>query len=622
MVTKVKSGVLADDAVGLAQLNIGNDPSNGQALTYVASSNDLQWATVTGGVTGISTSADATAITIGSDESVDFAKGIVVEGSGTLAGVYLNGTNSDTATQGNFVRYGTNFATQSNAANSVLMTKAYNGSVFVDGMSVKSDGTVGIGNAAPNYPLHISKTQTETYSGNGEPDGNSDHGRPTPIVRIENNSTTNGSHATLEFKAEPASGNEARGFIGIESVSGGDDTNMFLGLRVASNAHQTRIHISEHAVEMPLVRASAWWNGAMKAPGDDAVEIGVSGTNGYLIGYDRNNAHYLPLVFDGEYITFGTNASSGGGGTQAAKWRMGNTGNFYPMSNDVYDVGTSGYEIRRIYSGGVCSSSNGQAPPAVNTATPGNLHISAPASTTTGITFGIEGNSGNVQAAMVCHNNNSDGTHLGFYTTNTYAGGPRCRIKITNYGTMVCGYNQQVHDVTNAPSNTAIYSIYGDIYCNASNNDVMLSDELGGYSRGSYSTFKSTGSYIYFTVGSTYASYISSNGSYTSTSDISLKENITTLSGALGKVNQLRGVNFNWKDSARGTGNQIGFIAQEVESVYPEFVDDGGLPADQNGDDAPKTVDYAKMVAVCVEAIKELKTELDAAKARITTLEG
>ena len=31
---------------------------------------------------------------------------------------------------------------------------------------------VGIGNTSPNYTLHISKTQTETYSGNGEPDGN------------------------------------------------------------------------------------------------------------------------------------------------------------------------------------------------------------------------------------------------------------------------------------------------------------------------------------------------------------------------------------------------------------------------------------------------------------------
>jgi len=102
------------------------------------------------GVAGITSSADATAITIGSDESVDFAKGIVVEGSGTTAGVYLNGTNSDTATQGNFVRYGTNFATQSNAANDTLITKTFNGSTFVDALNVTSAGNVGIGTTSPN----------------------------------------------------------------------------------------------------------------------------------------------------------------------------------------------------------------------------------------------------------------------------------------------------------------------------------------------------------------------------------------------------------------------------------------------------------------------------------------
>ncbi len=44
--TKVTKAVLANDAVGLDQLDISNDPSNGQALTYVATSNDLQWATI------------------------------------------------------------------------------------------------------------------------------------------------------------------------------------------------------------------------------------------------------------------------------------------------------------------------------------------------------------------------------------------------------------------------------------------------------------------------------------------------------------------------------------------------------------------------------------------------
>jgi hypothetical protein len=85
--------------------------------------------------------------------------GVVVQGSGTTAGIYLNGTNSDTATQGNFVRYGTNFATQSNADNSLLITKAFNGSTFVDAITVKSNSNVGIGT---NNPLAVLTTDPES----------------------------------------------------------------------------------------------------------------------------------------------------------------------------------------------------------------------------------------------------------------------------------------------------------------------------------------------------------------------------------------------------------------------------------------------------------------------------
>ena len=46
--TKITSRVLADDAVGLAQLNITNDPSDGQALTAEAVTDgyNLKWATI------------------------------------------------------------------------------------------------------------------------------------------------------------------------------------------------------------------------------------------------------------------------------------------------------------------------------------------------------------------------------------------------------------------------------------------------------------------------------------------------------------------------------------------------------------------------------------------------
>jgi len=154
-----------DNQIGIDQLNV-SDGSDGQALT-TNGSGTLSFASV--GVSGISSSADATAITIGADESVDFAKGVVVLGSGTTAGVYLNGTNSDTATQGNFVRYGTNFATQSNANNSLLITKAFNGSTFLDAFTVKSDGSVGIGTTTTfSNPLTLNKAAGAANSLNNQ----------------------------------------------------------------------------------------------------------------------------------------------------------------------------------------------------------------------------------------------------------------------------------------------------------------------------------------------------------------------------------------------------------------------------------------------------------------------
>ncbi len=155
------------------------------------------------------------------------------------------------------------------------------------------------------------------------------------------------------------------------------------------------------------------------------------------------------------------------------------------------------------------------------------------------------------------------------------------------------------------------------------NNNAGVSDLLPGYTRGDYGTFYSSANNLYFVVGSSYVSYINgSNGTY-NVSDERLKENINTLTGTLDKVKQLRGVSFTWKDTeTKGTDTTIGLIAQEVETIYPELVGDGGLPKDTDGNDALKSVNYAHLTAVLIEAVKELNTKLEAAEARITTLEG
>jgi hypothetical protein len=167
---------------------------------------------------------------------------------------------------------------------------------------------------------------------------------------------------------------------------------------------------------------------------------------------------------------------------------------------------------------------------------------------------------------------------------------------------------------------TSTSDIGHNIVNQTANGYIGITGDLPGYSAGSYPTLKTNSQYLYFAVNGYYAAYLQSSGTLTA-SDERLKENVTTLTGSLDKINQLRGVNFTWKNEARGTGNNIGFIAQEVENVYPELVGDGGLP-DIDGESPHKHVNYEKLVPALVEAIKELKAELDAAKARITTLEG
>ena len=110
-------------------------------------------------------------------------------------------------------------------------------------------------------------------------------------------------------------------------------------------------------------------------------------------------------------------------------------------------------------------------------------------------------------------------------------------------------------------------------------------------------------------------------------SDERLKKNITDIaSGQLAKINTLKPRSFEWKDS-RKPGTQEGFIAQEVESVMPEAVEDrlcspdpDDTSRDFEGD--VKVLKHEVINARLIKAVQELSAELDAAKARITTLEG
>ena len=96
-------------------------------------------------------------------------------------------------------------------------------------------------------------------------------------------------------------------------------------------------------------------------------------------------------------------------------------------------------------------------------------------------------------------------------------------------------------------------------------------------------------------------------------SDERLKENIQPLENALDKVLALNGFTYNFNEIGQslgfdGTTTYVGVSAQEVQAVLPEAVKPA--PADSNY----ITVQYEKLVPLLIEAIKELKAEINELK--------
>ena len=153
----------------------------------------------------------------------------------------------------------------------------------------------------------------------------------------------------------------------------------------------------------------------------------------------------------------------------------------------------------------------------------------------------------------------------------------------------------------------------------ANNATITLSAGNGIGGGGSFTTDQASASTITFTVGNgngltqtadglamsgSFTGSFTATGDITAFSDAALKSDIQTISDALQRVTQMRGVFFD-KDGRRGTG----VVAQEVQGVIPEAVHDSGEYL---------SVAYGNLVGVLIEAVKELATEVKALKDGVT----
>jgi len=168
--------------------------------------------------------------------------------------------------------------------------------------------------------------------------------------------------------------------------------------------------------------------------------------------------------------------------------------------------------------------------------------------------------------------------------TNSFAAGHRA--KATNTGAFVWADSTDA-DFASTADNQFLIRASGGVGIGANNPDAMLTvngtaDKPGG-------------------------------GSWTVFSDARLKKNIEPLTGALNRLLELRAVTFEYKDPQsihELPGVQIGMIAQEVEKVFPDWVDTA-----PNG---MKRLSIHGFEALTVEALRELRAEKDA---KISNLE-
>lgn len=88
-------------------------------------------------------------------------------------------------------------------------------------------------------------------------------------------------------------------------------------------------------------------------------------------------------------------------------------------------------------------------------------------------------------------------------------------------------------------------------------------------------------------------------------SSIRFKDHVAPMGDALERLLKLEGVRFDWKPEyakERGFVHDVGFVAEDVEKVFPEIVL-------KDGDGKVVGMDYSRVTAVAVEAIKQLREE-------------
>ena len=320
--------------------------------------------------------------------------------------------------------------------------------------------------------------------------------------------------------------------------------------------------------------------------GTGAGVMGISSTGIGVLGVSNDETYTPPdgqsyggyFYNAGGTAVYGNAAGSGGTGVQGSGYGYG----LYGSSTGTYGVGVYG------------TASAGNAILGVGTSSNGNY--AGVVGENTGAGYGVYGSSASTYGVR-----GSSTSSYGVYGSSTNEGGV--------YGASLNDYSGTAG--VNAASSGSCSGVAGcaGVY------------GLSTYGPGVYAETTS-GSYAGYFKGNLHVTGAISCGSGC-TSDARLKKNIGPLSGALDQLLELRGVTYQWVDPKEHNNDstaQRGFIAQDVEKVFPSWVDKNGYTSADG--QVYRTLDLRQIEALEVESIRTLKTENDLLRDRVAALEG
>ena len=173
----------------------------------------------------------------------------------------------------------------------------------------------------------------------------------------------------------------------------------------------------------------------------------------------------------------------------------------------------------------------------------------------------------------------------------------------TNNGSFVC----RASGASDGNSNLAGMTFYHDSYAIKMGVRADGMFGIGGWSRAAWSWYSDAS-------GNTVSA-----GNMSGYSDPRLKDNVIQIADPFSLINSIRGVTFTWNERSKliqgkWGKHDYGVLSSEVKAVMPEIITQS--ISDEETGDVYDTVDYTKLVPVLLEAIKQLKKEVDLLKAK------